>query len=105
MDAGILYQKTRKGEEEIRERRAKLPQKLRTMLILIDGSKTAGQLNVVAKQLGIAEDYIKLLEGQGLITAAGGTPGAAPAPSAPQDEVQRKGTRNTSRCLWSLLRI
>jgi hypothetical protein len=90
MDA--IFHKTPKGEEEIKARTAKLPQKMRTMLILIDGTKNAGQLEALAKQLGITEDYIKLLQGEGLIAAVGGTPGAAakpPSSAPPRDEFQR----------------
>jgi hypothetical protein len=91
MDTGTVYQKTRKGEDEIKARGAKLSQKLRTMLILIDGSKNLGQLGGLAKQLGVAEDYIALLEGQGLIAKAGPAPaadGGRPA-ATPRDEFQR----------------
>src|SRR5262249_43002209 len=94
MDASVVYQKTRKGEDEIKARAAKLPPKVRTMLIMVDGSKTSGQLAGIAKQLGVTEDYIALLEGQGLIAPAAGK-AAAPAhqPSGagapPQDEFER----------------
>ena len=86
METGIVYKKTHQGEDEIKERRAKLSQKLRTMLILIDGTKSTAQLAVTAKQLGIAEDYLKLLEGQGLIVPASGAQGSV---APPQDEFQR----------------
>jgi hypothetical protein len=85
-----LYKKTHKGEEEIKARGAKLPQKLRTMLILIDGSKTRTQLNGIAKQLGIGDDYLKQLEEQGLIVGdVHGTAAQAAASVAPQDEFER----------------
>jgi len=87
MDATALYQKTRKGEEEIKNRQLKLPPKLRTMLILIDGKKTLAQLNALAGQLGAGDDYAAQLEGHGLI--AGGGASAAPpvaASSAPANE-------------------
>jgi hypothetical protein len=80
MDANTRYQKTRKGEEEIKNRQLKLPQKLRTMLILIDGTKTLAQLNESAAQLGAGADFASVLEGQGLIAAASGG-AAAPAPA------------------------
>jgi hypothetical protein len=84
----IVYQKTRKGEDEIKARSAKLIPKLRTMLILIDGSKTVDQLGGIAKQLGLPGDYIAQLEGQGLIARAGPAPAAGQA-APPQDEYQR----------------
>jgi hypothetical protein len=85
-----LYKKTPKGEEEIKARAAKLPPKLRTMLILIDGSKTRNQLNGVAKQLGIGDDYLKQLEEQGLINGETHATASPPGtPSAPLDEFER----------------
>src|SRR4051812_17674857 len=90
MDTNAVYQKTPKGEDEIKTRNAKLPQKLRTMLILVDGTKTGGELQGVAQRLGITEDYIGTLEAQGLITRIGGSAAAAPrAAEGPKDEVQR----------------
>jgi len=95
MDPNVVYHKTRKGEDEIKARGAKLPQKVRTMLILIDGTRSAAQLGSVAKQLGVAEDFIGILEGQGLIAAAAAAQGSASgapaqaAPAAPQAEFQR----------------
>jgi hypothetical protein len=83
MDASTLYQKTRKGEEEIKNRQLKLPPKLRTMLILIDGRKTIAQLNALAAQLGTGDDYAAQLEGHGLI--AGGTSAAVPPTTSPAE--------------------
>jgi hypothetical protein len=85
-----VYRKTPKGEQEIRARSAKLTQKLRTMLILIDGTKDKLQLNGMAKQLGVADDYLASLESLGLIEAGGASAGAAAADAAaPQDEFER----------------
>ena len=93
MDATAVYYKTPKGEEEIKTRAAKLPQKLRTMLIMIDGTKTAGDLGEIAKRLSISEDFIAALEGQGLVARAGAGTGGSPSPAAAtpagSDEVAR----------------
>ena len=94
MDSTAVYRKTRKGEEEIKTRSAKLAQKLRTLLILIDGTKKLVELQEVAKRLGIPEDSLAALETQGLIErAAAAAPAAAPgaAPGAPPagSEVER----------------
>jgi len=67
MEPNSVYQKTRKGDDEIKTRAAKLAPKVRTMLILIDGSKTRAQLDDMAKRLGAPADYAAVLEGQGLI--------------------------------------
>jgi hypothetical protein len=94
MDASSLYQKTRKGEEEIKNRQLKLPPKLRTMLILIDGKKSLAQLNALAAQLGAGGDYAVQLEGHGLISGgASAAPPAAASPAGPADgEFERFGT-------------
>ena len=93
MDANAVYQKTGKGEEEIRTRAAKLDQKLRNILILVDGSKTVGQLQAVAARLGLAQDAVAQLEKLGLVASIGGgapRPAAAQAQgAAPGDEVAR----------------
>jgi hypothetical protein len=86
MDATALYQKTRKGEEEIKNRQLKLPPKLRTMLILIDGKKTLAQLNALAGQLGAGDDYAAQLEGHGLIAGGASAPPAAASAAAPANE-------------------
>jgi hypothetical protein len=40
----IVYEKTEKGTEEIQTRKNNLPQKLRSLLIVVDGIKTRGSL-------------------------------------------------------------
>jgi len=92
MDANAVYQKTGKGDDEIRTRAGKLDQKLRNILILVDGTKTAGQLQAVAARLGMTQDVIGQLATLGLIAPAGGAarPAAAPAGGPlPGDEVAR----------------
>src|SRR4051794_23830109 len=88
MDTNAVYQKTPKGEDEIKTRNAKLPQKQRTMLILIDGTKTFAQLQAISQRLGITEDYLGALEAQGLIARIGGAAASVGA-EGPKDEVQR----------------
>jgi len=88
MDASTIYQKTAQGEQEIKTRAAKLPQQMRTMLILTDGTKPLGELRGVAQRLGIKEDFVATLEGKGLIAPLGGRTAQA-APAAPQDEFAR----------------
>ncbi len=39
-DSSIVYEKTAKGVEEIQTRKNNLPQKFRTLLIVVDGKKT-----------------------------------------------------------------
>lgn len=79
MEPNAVFQKTAKGEEEIRTRAAKLAPKLRTMLILVDGTKTVGELRAVAERLAVGEDFIAALSQHGLIAPASASPSAAPA--------------------------
>lgn len=61
MDNKLVFFKTRKGEEELKERTHRLPQKLRTVLILIDGEKNVGTLSEYAT--GIIDSLYDKLEG------------------------------------------
>jgi hypothetical protein len=64
MDVNAIYVKTEKGEEEIRSRAYKLSQRLRTILIMVDGTTTGGGLAQKAKALGVPDDFMEhLLEG------------------------------------------
>lgn len=85
MDSGALATKTEKGVEEIRSRAHGLPQKLRTLLIMVDGRSTVGQL--LARFPGVAEIEANLrsLVEQGFVVLSGGAPtsAAAPAGAAP----------------------
>ena len=53
MEATALALKTEKGQEEIRSRAHGLSQKLRTLLIMVDGKSTVGDL--LARFPGVAE--------------------------------------------------
>jgi hypothetical protein len=67
-----LYGKTPAGFEEVRGRALKLPQRLRTMLIMVDGSRTVTQLREAAQTLDAPADFLDLLQGMGLIVLEGG---------------------------------
>jgi len=79
--AGAIYAKTAAGHEEVKSRKKKLHPKLRTMLILIDGSKPAFMLGEEARSLGAEADFLERLEGQGLIELV--ERGAKAKPAAP----------------------
>lgn len=76
MNPGDIYQKTDKGADEIAHRTHKLPQKLRTMLIMIDGTKPAAVLFEQARRLGVESGFLMELEQGGFIamTAAAAPP-------------------------------
>jgi hypothetical protein len=67
VDSTDVVVKTPKGAEELRHRSLKLPQRLRTMLIMIDGSLNAGQLIAAGATLGVPADFLDNLLQQGLI--------------------------------------
>jgi hypothetical protein len=88
MDRTAVLAKTAKGAEELKSRSHGLAQKLRSLLIMIDGTSTAGDL--IAKFGGIpdVEAGLQALADQGFVEIRGGpqaSPGApAAAPPAPQ---------------------
>lgn len=83
MDRTAVLAKTAKGAEELKSRAHGLAQKLRSLLILIDGTSTAGDL--VAKFGGIPEVEVGLqvLVDQGFVEMRG-APAAAAGPAAAQ---------------------
>lgn len=76
--AGTVLIKSQTGAEEVRSRKLKLAPKLRTMLILTDGTKPALILREEAAALGAPADCLETLESQGLVERVG----TAPAPSS-----------------------
>jgi hypothetical protein len=101
ISAGAIYAKTAAGAEEVKSRKMKLAPKLRTMLILVDGTKPALILREEAGTLGAPADFLEQLESLGLVKAAAspGASAASPAASrgpgvaapgaAPSDPVER----------------
>lgn len=76
-----LYGKTAAGFEEVRGRALKLPQRLRTMLIMVDGTRTVAQLREAAQTLAAPADFLELLAGMGLVALEGAAPARAVAAS------------------------
>ena len=76
--ATVTYVKTQAGADEVRNRKLKLPPKLRTMLILIDGTKPAFIVKEEGVSLGAPEDFLEVLERQGLIARVGTVPTPSP---------------------------
>lgn len=78
-----VYGKTSKGQEEIDTRAHRLPPRLRSLLIMVDGKKTDEALQAMLPQA--AEGLAALLE-QGFVQVLVSVvaPPAAPPPAAPQ---------------------
>ena len=86
------YAKTEKGTEEIRSRGKNLRGRLRTMLILIDPSKTGDELRASATQIGVEPEFLDMLLKDGYIVALGGaeSPTVADVPrEVSRDELAR----------------
>ena len=69
MDPGTILSKSAKGREEVETRKHKLEQRVRTVLITINGKSTVAQLK---DQLGMADldAVLERLLGEGFVQAA-----------------------------------
>lgn len=63
----LIYRKTIKGQQEIAERKARLPQLLRAMLIMVDGKKPAETIVTSLNSLGDVTDGLSKLLDEGFI--------------------------------------
>lgn len=61
--------KTAKGVEEIKTKKYKLPARVRTLLILVDGVKTAAVMRDMAAKLGLPPAQVDALIEQGFVEA------------------------------------
>ena len=85
MDMSAVYAKTAKGQEEISARTYRLAQKLRLMLILVDGKLSVAAHCEKAGSLGDVIAYLEELERDGFIVAvapARAPPAASAAPAS-----------------------
>ena len=91
MQPGEIYAKTEDGIREVKERKRSLPVALRSLLIMIDGKLSVGEVLERARTLGVDEDAVMALERAGLIARRSPAPsvaGEAP-PISVEDEAQR----------------
>jgi hypothetical protein len=92
MDRQDIYAKTEKGEEEMKSRKYKLPQAMRSLLIMIDGTMSVGAFLSQATALGNVSTMLAELEQQGFIKKTEKKPVAPAAPtSASPDKEHKKG--------------
>ena len=95
--------KTSAGVEELKARSGVLPQRLRSLLVMIDGSRSSAQLHEMAARVGAPPDGVQRLEALGFIapaTRSAPAPAAADeaaapaaAPAAPAAEAELDGFR------------
>jgi hypothetical protein len=86
--------KTAAGLDEVRGRGMKLPQRLRTMLIMVDGTRTVLQLREAARTLGVPADFLETLVAMGLVASESQAAAApVPAPAGPEANQSNDGER------------
>jgi hypothetical protein len=93
MDPSEIYAKTELGVQELRERTLNLPVALRSLLILIDGRRTIGEVLDKARALRLDERALASLERGGLIVRRFSAPSAGGATATPAeggDDTQRQ---------------
>ena len=86
MNNNALYVKTAAGADEVKARSRALPPRLRTMLIMVDGTRTAAQLLAAATTLGAPADFLSTLLQMGLVEVRTEARTAAPAPAMPAEQ-------------------
>lgn len=93
MNPGEIYAKTDDGVRELKERKLNLPIALRSVLIMIDGNRTVGEVLERARALRVDTSAFSALERAGLIAKRFSAPSVAEDDKAPaprsEDEVER----------------
>lgn len=79
-----IYDKTDKGREEIATRKYQVAAKLRTLLVMIDGRQPLGSLMKNLGPLGLSEEHVDLLLAEEYIVLVAGGPVESAAETAPQ---------------------
>jgi hypothetical protein len=87
MDVQVIYVKTEKAADEIHNRTHNLTQKMRSLLIMIDGTKAVGSYMEFSKVLGDVTSMLTELERQGFINKQVQT---VPEPQQPEQPAQGK---------------
>lgn len=90
-----IFDKTDKGRDEIATRQHHLAPRLRTLLLLVDGKHTAGELLAKIASLGVTEASIAELLDNGFISVASTTvpePVAAPVAPATTQPVEQEAS-------------
>ena len=67
IDPGARLSRTQAGNTELQTRARKLPQRLRTLLLLVDGKRSAAEVSQMAVQAGAPADGLEILMSQGFV--------------------------------------
>jgi hypothetical protein len=93
MNPGEIYAKTDEGVRELKERKLNLPITLRSVLIMVDGNRTVGEVLERAQALRVDASTLAALERAGLIAKRFSAPSGVEHAQAPgprsADEVER----------------
>ena len=89
MDAQAIYRKSGKGAEAIATRGHGVGGKLRMLLILVDGKKSAEELIKLAAGMGESAQLLQQLEAEGLIERVAVAVSAAPAQTGAGGDLSR----------------
>ena len=109
MDKGAVLAKTAKGVEEIKSRAHGLAQKLRSLLIMVDGAATAGDLLARLGDIPDIEAGLQALVNQGFAEiketrgAAPGAPPTATASPATPPQTRRQALSSLTQMLHDAL--
>jgi hypothetical protein len=91
MDSGEIYAKTEEGLRELKERKRNLPITLRSLLIMVDGTRTVAEVLDRARALRLDKTALAELEAAGLIAKRFGAPSSQiNAAAAPRSEIEVK---------------
>jgi hypothetical protein len=88
MNLQAVLHKTEKGVSEVQTRQHKLEQKLRNLLIVVNGKATAAELVKQFEQIGDVAPQLEQLIAGGFVREAEGAPAAAGAVSAEFKEIR-----------------
>jgi hypothetical protein len=91
MERQDIYIKTEKASEEIQNRKYRLPQSIRSLLIMIDGTTTIGGYMDQAVALGDVSKMLRELEQQGFIKRRAAIPKTPQPATAAEKSVAGTG--------------
>jgi hypothetical protein len=89
MAAGDIYRKTDLGTAEIIHRKMKVAPRLRTMLILVDGTRPEFMLKEEGAKVGAPPDFLEQLMALGLVEKVGRPSGPPAGAARTADEFMR----------------
>jgi hypothetical protein len=85
MDAALILAKTEKGQEELQSRRHGLSQRLRTVLVMVDGRMSVGVLLTRLNGLSGVQAALAQLVTDGFLSPVSATGASVPLSAPPAD--------------------